>query len=362
MQAHKSELQTDKDKKIKIKKIKLKQLTDFARSSMRDPAFRDVAPISRLRAASQAKNPYGEPDDIALLLALYHDRCIGYHGLLPGVLNFQDQHSKIYWLVTFYLDPTYRGKGYGKLLVAEILGTGVDLATTGITKGAEAVYRRVGFRDLGELSYFQLRLDNPDQHTATLEHLKSGIQRFRARPVQQVSDKFRSAGTRQNPAICFQRGLKTVNWMIAHPWVVSRSEAREDVRHYHFSRVRDFFSVMALEIYRSDDRSPNGYVVLSVSRKRRKSAVKILDFHFENSEDVSIAGYLGLKFAADHRIDRLECSAALAPFYAGLATLKHDLKHKQRLYLFRPQRHDSPLAKLAPRIELNYCDSDTAFT
>jgi GNAT superfamily N-acetyltransferase len=349
-------------KRIKIKKIKLKQLDEFARRSTSESAFRDAAPISLIRAESQVKNPCGEPDDIALLLAFRDDLCIGYHGLLPGVLNNEAQQSKIYWLVTFYLDPAFRGKGYGKLLVAEILNFGVDLVTTGITQGAEAVYRKAGFRVLGELTYFQLRSGHPDQDTAILQNLESRAKTFKAKAVYQLSEKFSSAGTRQNAAIYFQRNLKTINWMIANPWVVSGSDAREDVEHYHFSRVRDLFKFIALEIYTPDGLIPKGYVVLSVSRKKNKSVVKILDFYFENSEDTFIAGDLALKYAANYRIYRLEYPTALELFFSGQPALKKDIKRKKRLYLYHPRSHDSPLGKLASKIELNYCDSDTAFT
>lgn len=362
MQARKREFQTDKDKKIKIKKVRLKQLAEFARRSMNDAAFRVAAPISLIRAESQVKNPCGEPDDIALLLALHSDRCIGYHGLLPGVLNNKAQQSKIYWLVTFYLDPAFRSKGYGKLLIAEILKFGVDLVTTGITKGAEAVYRKAGFQVLGELAYFQLRPVNPDQCTAALQNLKSRAKTFTAKTVGQLSEKFISADSRHNATVSFQRNLETINWMIVNPWVVSKSEAREDVGHYHFSRVRELFKFLAFEIFASGGQIPKGYVVLSISRKKNKSVVKILDFYFEDSDDTVIAGYLALKYAAEYRVNQLEYPAALEAFYAGQSLFNQDTKRKKRLYLYRPHSSGSPLAKLASKIELNYCDSDTAFT
>jgi hypothetical protein len=215
---------------------------------------------------------------------------------------------------------------------------------------------------LAELTYFQLRPLNPDQYTATLQNLKSRAKTFTAKPVYQLSEKFSSAVTRQNAAICFQRNLKTINWMIANPWVVSGSEARKDVEHYHFSRVRELFKFLALEIFAPGGQIPKGYVVLSISRKKNKSVVKILDFYFEDSEETVIAGYLALKYAADYRIDRLEYPTALALYFAGQPALKKAVKRKKRLYLFHPRSHDSPLARLASKIDLNYCDSDTAFT
>ncbi|MGD8447432.1 MAG: GNAT family N-acetyltransferase, partial [Desulfobacterales bacterium] len=129
---------------IKIKKVKLKDLDEFSQNALNDPAYQDIAPISLVRAASQVNNPLAEPDDITLLVALCKGRCIGYHGLLPGILKIDENYSKIYWLVTFYLDAGFRGQGHGKRLVSEIQNTAVDLVTTGITAGAEGAYRSMG--------------------------------------------------------------------------------------------------------------------------------------------------------------------------------------------------------------------------
>jgi hypothetical protein len=169
-------------------------------------------------------------------------------------------------------------------------------------------------------------------------------------------------GSRRNDVIFFQRNLEAINWMIANPWVISRSKARKDVERYHFSRVRDRFEFIALEIYEPGGRIPKGYTILSVSRKADKTVAKILDFYFEAPDDVFIAGYLGLKYAADARIGRLEYPAELNFFFSDQPAFKPNIKRKKRLYLYRPSSPDSPLAFVAPRIELNYCDSDTAFT
>jgi hypothetical protein len=49
-------------------------------------------------------------------------------------------------------------------------------------------------------------------------------------------------------------------------------------------------------------------------------------------------------------------------FSSRMCHPQYRLKKKKRQYLFYPKSHDSPLARLAEKIELNYCDSDTAFT
>ena len=133
------------DHKVTVRRIKLGDLADFARSIIDNPAYARVAPISLLRAESQSKNPMGTPDDIALVAAYHEQDCVGYMGLMPGRLSIRGRVSPITWMTTFFMDAGHRGKGYGKRLLAEIQELGVDLVATGITRNVEGLYRSVGF-------------------------------------------------------------------------------------------------------------------------------------------------------------------------------------------------------------------------
>jgi hypothetical protein len=150
--------------------------------------------------------------------------------------------------------------------------------------------------------------------------------------------------------------------MIRNPWVVSRAQARNEVRHYHFSRVRDLFRFIPLEIFAPDGKARKGYLVMSVSRNKNKTILKVLDFYFHNSDDIVIAALLAMEYARDYQADRLEYPAELAVFLGNQPDLIPMIKKKKRLYLFYPQSNCSPLSTVANKIELNYCDSDTAFT
>jgi GNAT superfamily N-acetyltransferase len=347
---------------LKIKKIKIKQLDEFACSCLNEPAFEEVAPISILRAKSQSKNPQAEPDDIALLVAMHEGRCVGYHGLLPGLIKNKDSVSKFYWLVTFYLAAAFRGKGYGKRLVTEIQHTKVDLVTTGITAAAAGVYRSEGFRQLGELPYYQLRPQNSEVLSTALQNLKPRAKVFTSKSVTQLAPKIAASAAQRESIISFQRDIQTINWMIGNPWVISRQDDRQDVDQYYFSRVRDLFEFVSLEIFAPDGIAPKGYLVLSISRNKNRTTIKLLDYYFHDSNDLFIAAYLTLKYANEYRADRLEFPVGLKNFWQSQTGLTQRVKKKKRLYLFYPRSNSSPLARLANKIQLDYCDSDTAFT
>ena len=382
-----------------IRKVKLKNLDEFSQNTLSDPAFQIVAPISLVRASSQAQNPHAEPDDITLLVALRDNRCIGYHGLLPGILKIDENYSKIYWGSTIYLDAGFRGQGHGKHLIREFQNTAVDLVITNISASAEGVYRSLGFKDLGDLPYCQLRLDRLNFMRADLQYqgdktvqsgvvgsnlnrlgswgyqltkkwvysivfqkLKTQKYIFKSKAVDQLDEEFKSLMTQQSPFASFHRDLDTLNWMLQHPWVVSKKDAAKDVQNYYFSRVRDLFKLVALEIFAPNEKNRKGFLILSLSCKKNRSVVKILDYYFYDPQDAFIAGYCGIKYARDLLADRIECPENLNGFFSQLPFLKRLIKRKKRLYLFYPKANDSPLAVSADKIKLDYCDGDTAFT
>ena len=384
---------------IKIKKIKLKDLDEFSQNALNDPAYQDLAPISLIRAGSQTKNPLAEPDDITLLVALCNDRCVGYHGVLPGVLKINENYSKVYWGSTIYLDAGFRGQGHGKNLIREIKNIAVDLVMTDISVSAEGVYRGMGFKTLGDLPYYQLRLDKlqimhtssqsgdnqPEQpsvfglifnqldcwryqlkkqmlYRIVFWKLKAKKNIFKSKLVNRLDEGLKSLLAQQSHSASFLRDLDTVNWMLQHPWVVSRKDAGKDVKNYYFSRVRDLFKLVALEIFTPDGSTRKGFLILSLSHKKKKSVVKILDYNFYDPQDTVIAGYFGIKYAKDLSADRIEYPESLNDFFEEQPLFKGLIKRKKRLYLFYPNSKESPLAVSAGKIKLDYCDGDTAFT
>ncbi|UCF95240.1 MAG: GNAT family N-acetyltransferase [Desulfobacterales bacterium] len=145
--------------RIRIEKITLKNLHDFACQSLTDTAFKETAPISLSRARAQARNPYALPDDVILVLAYVGERCVGYHGLLPGQFLREGNFSQVHWATTFFVAPDFRGRGLGELLIMEILKLNRDFAVTRMTVGAQQAYRKAGLRPLGILRYYQLRVE-----------------------------------------------------------------------------------------------------------------------------------------------------------------------------------------------------------
>jgi GNAT superfamily N-acetyltransferase len=347
---------------VRIERVRLADLPELAKRMQLDPAFEETAPLSLLRAASLRHNPHAAPGDAVLAIAYAEGRCVGYHGLLPGYLSDAGRSSPVSWLITFYVSPPWRGQGIGAALVESVTALGVDLVTTGITAGAEKTYRACGFRDLGELTYWQLRMERfrgwvkPLAYAAVAGLLREAAQRWGLQPASEIPRTAPRLDPGEPGAPRFLRSAATVGWMIAHPWVVSAEAAGPDLGGYYFSRVREHFAYLPMRVGAAE-----GFLV-SASRHRGRVHVKLLDLFFHHPADTASARNFTLAVGRRLCADRIDFP--MDPFPRGCAGRfgRRMVKRRRRLYLYRPRSADSPLAAAAGRIALDYCDSDTAFT
>ena len=391
------------DDQIRIEKIKIKDIGDFADRALRQPPFQAVAPISLRRASSQAKNPYGRPDDIALLVAFNADQCVGYHGLLPGLLKQGDRLNRVHWATAFYVSPEFRGQKIGRRLLEEIKNLKIDFIVTQMTESAERTYRNTGYKDIGRLTYFQLRADRlalaatlfgnagPFRekvaqqskplitvlqrihrsiyrgvksffYSTAIKDQRNQEHRFQWKMVDRIDESCWRHRTGHSNQPSFFRGIEAVNWMLHNPWVVSKKSGEKKSKNYYFSETRNIFKYLVIEVYRRKDRKPAGFVVLSVSHKKDKTRIKLLDFSLQDANTPEIIGYPVLKYAKKFLADRIEYPDYFRGYFQSLPWTKKLIKRQTRPYLFHPCGNDSPLAVSKEKILFDYCDGDTAFT
>lgn len=387
-----------KNKPIKLKKIRLKELHTFSLKALLDATYNQVLPISPHRALSQTNNPYGHPDDIALLIAFVNNRCVGYLGLMPGLIAHNGHYLKIFYMTTFFVLPDYRGVGIGNMLLYESKRLKVDILLIGMAQSARQAFDRAGFKRLGKLVYYQLQVNRLHYLSSFLENsfkfmankapkllklslIMNRVETFtyfiskkiyyrfvlnQARKekkdftytmVKKISDSSFSFSSHSK----FYRGIEAVNWMLKYQWILSAHEEKRPLDNYYFSSARDIFKYIAVEIYSSDRKSFKGFMVLSISRRRSNTMIKLLDCCFKELTDIDIAGFILLKYAQNFLADRVEIPTRLKNYFGRQACLKYLIKKKKRLYMFHPKGEDSPLKTALESIELSYCDSDIPF-
>jgi len=387
------------DRPITVERIRLADLPAYARS-FTGPAA-GGAPITCIRARSQSLNPYARPQDVALLAAICEGRVVGAHGVVPGLLARKGSLSRVHWSSAVYVEGAFRGRGVGRRLVEAFKSLAKDVAVpAGMTPGAEGLYRACGFQSTGRLNFFQLRVDRIERTPHWLrspaparffygqrtESLLGWLARQSWR--MQKTLFYRRALARLSPIdatwstvsrirhfdrvppydrTVFFRGTKAVNWMLAHPWVYSMDTAtiadlRDEVRHYYFTKTRPLFRYAAFELTGSRRDAERGFVVLSLSRSRKRSTVRILDHETRGSEAVRTAAGLALVAAGSILADRVEVPLELAVPFKNDPLLQPLIKGQSPCGLGAPASSHSPLARAMGRITLSLSDGDAGFT
>jgi GNAT superfamily N-acetyltransferase len=359
---------------IRIKEIRLNELDNFARPFLERPGPDDILPISPQRVLAHTHNPCARPDDTVLLAAFEGNICIGYHGLLPGLLRHDNGRSRVFWATTFYVSENHRGQGIGRLLISKIKASNVDFAVTGMTRAAEKTYLQSGLKTFGPLVYYQLQLKKSARNNFFHQILKrflsrrrlhrqiGDFQQFYYKRIDRIGRELKPIKAPAGDAPTFHRGIGMVNWMLKYPWVLSSDAAEVPKENYHFAWVRDIFKHMALEIHSRRDNALKGFMVLSVSIKKGETILKILDYYVKDLSDLRIILGVSLKLAAYHLADRIDIPAEFQDYFQNKFFKKYTMRKKKRAYAYYSASATSPLSSSIDQIALNYCDGDTAFT
>ncbi len=385
---------------IDIKPVCLKDLYAFAKDFEKEKKPGQVIPITVNRARSQMKNPYAAPDDVVLFTAWHGKKCVGYIGLLPGILAGKNKRHRILWGSTFYLADEYRGKGIGKMLLEQLRCQPLDFVVTRITPGACRLLIRFGMKTLGRLHYFQLRVEkihvlkkifdifnhsdkfqtdhglrrtewkNMERYFFRLEKrifygaaltlMKKKASPYKAVKVSAISRSDYFDSHQQPPN--FFRGPQVINWMLQNKWITSgKNDSKTGVK-YHFSASRRLFSYTAIKLFSGNNKKYLGFMIFSVAASKGKTILKVLDHSLEGVQAVPAALAVSLAHAADHRADRLELPEKLGDYLMKHVFFHKFLKKQKRRYIYYSQHKNSPLERVKGKIRLDYCDGDTAFT
>ncbi len=189
------------DKKIRIERIKVKDLHEFACRTVSRTKENDVIPITKHRALAHTNNPYADENDIGLLVAYIGNQCIGYLGLMPGLLKEGDKFSKVHWFSTWFVPPEFRKTSVGLLLMMNALSLKYDLIATGISNETERICRGLGFHELGPLDYYVINVDRMNFLALTFRLLRNILSKIRIK--SKITDAIIRASERIFYLYCF---------------------------------------------------------------------------------------------------------------------------------------------------------------
>jgi hypothetical protein len=393
-----NEMQTEE---IKIKTVYVKDLVNFASDIYKKNHTEVVVPINKKRAIAQANNPCAAPDDIGLLVGYLGESCIGYLGIMPGFVRSGNETWKMHWLTTWYVAPEYRKTSLAVMLMLRAMGLKYDLAVCGMSDEAGKIYSGLRFHKLGELEYNVINLRVIDPFNLTFRGIRKIFRRFGLaieipsklislgdclyRPlrkllyrglfklflkeleniqweeVDQIGADTEERKYESHNAV-FHRDPQIVNWMMQYKWIEEKNSLQEADLKYFFSEISDVFQYIAVKIYSLDWDKYKGFLILSFSKKNLDSVIKVLDYHFYEQDDYKYVVPLALKYAYVLQANYIEMPTCFGTYIQSILWLRSFLRKMQRNYYAYSKNKDSSLEALFNKIELNYCDGDTAFT
>ena len=64
--------------------VRIKDVEAFSRLTHEGAPWGTIVPIPTSRARAWSRNPYAQPDDVVMIVALLKGHCAGYIGLVSG--------------------------------------------------------------------------------------------------------------------------------------------------------------------------------------------------------------------------------------------------------------------------------------
>ena len=374
---------------VSIVRVRVSELEEFARRNGEEAGRGGVVAISPERARAQARNPYADPDDVALVAAYVDGRCEGYVGVLPGLMWDGARTRKVNSITTWYASPEMRGKKVGFRVLDAARDAGYDLFTTVFTESAARVFR-TSMREMPALTYrlVDLRRGVPwslvfrklaGTGEGTLPRVERGVfrparavllallaaryagaaARLRAREVQGL-DEADFAPLEADPTPRFVRGAPVVNWMLANPWITETPPPPDDPwRGYYFSRTRPLFRYAAWRFH--DERGGRaGFAVVSVTDHNGQRSVRLLDHELRAPADPDALLGLVLQYARRWGADVMVLPESMAPALRG-PVWRLLSRPAVRPYFCNLREPEGDMAGLLGRLRLDRCDCDVAF-
>lgn len=378
---------------VSILRVRVRELEEFARRTAEEARQGGVVAISPERARAQARNPFAQPDDVALVVAYVGGRCEGYMGLFAGCLREGGRDRRVTWMTTWYASPRVRRMKVGYRLLTAACEETTALIATVVSDDAAKVFRTSMMGDMPRLAYHIVDLRRAVPWSLLLRKVASRagargllprVERglfaparaallalltaryaaaaaaARLRPVEVSSLDDDDFAPVPADAVRFVRGARVVNWMLAHPWVTEASTPPDDGwRDYYFSRTRPLFRYTAYRFH-TEAGGRAGFAVLGVTEERGHRAVRLLDHELRGPADAEALLGLVLQYARRWRADSLVLAESLGPALRG-PVWRVLSRRTSRPYFCNLAEPDGELAALLKRAQLDRCDADVAF-
>ncbi|OFY63532.1 MAG: hypothetical protein A3H98_08435 [Bacteroidetes bacterium RIFCSPLOWO2_02_FULL_36_8] len=289
---------------IDIKLLNKKLLIEFINHSNYNTL--DIVPITEHRALSQIQNPRLHENDILLLLAYKEKELVGYLGVLPDKINFNNKFEKCGWLSCLWVKPEQRGFQIAKLLLDKCFEVWENrILATEFTKNAKKLYDKTNFFSDLKIIYGIRLYIRSDLHTLLppkkrlykklifflktadalinfLFDLRFFFWKFKIynatieymNLLDNEVEEFISVKLRHQ---LFKRGITELNWIINNPWILATPDKDIKNNKYYFSSYDKSFNFYALKI-----RNSNKQLIAFMIFSKRNQILKLPYCYYED--------------------------------------------------------------------------------
>jgi ribosomal protein S18 acetylase RimI-like enzyme len=273
-------------------------------------------PITKQRALSICHNPRAEKDDPALLVAYQDNQVVGYLGILPDKVFFNNADHKLGWLTGWWVDPCLATKGVGAILLYKALNAYRDrvgvsggskearkvlhasqkFVTLEPLKGLDIRFRfnatRAILRKFPWMKIFRIGFKIADVMLDEIVNLRRLFWERRTHIRQRLTFEYVSSIDAETGRFIerhyqhdlTRKGKADLDWIMTYPWIVSAPQKDSASRRYYFSSISARFFYLGVKVFEQNN-GMVGFLMLSV----RNDRMRVVYSHFENRHAPSIA-------------------------------------------------------------------------
>ncbi len=219
-------------------------------------------PIGPLRAQAQHHNPRAEPSDRVLWCILSsEEKLVAYRLIVPGTLYHKEKVLKMAWYSCLWVDPSHRGKGYGKQLtnlaleewkykIAFVNASPASLSLYSNIDGCRIMYKNKGTRYyftselatilpikkpvLGKFTFLIKPVDFIINSLTGLTRKAKDVA-VDYKIIERLSDEEEAFIKQFDQENLSKRRKTEMNWLVDYPWVIESSAQNPYTTRYHFS-------------------------------------------------------------------------------------------------------------------------------
>jgi len=273
-------------------------------------------PITKQRALSFCQNPRAEKDDPVLLVAYQDNRVIGYLGILPDKIFFNNADHKLGWLTGWWVDPSIATKGVGAILLYKALNmyrerVGVAGGSKEARKALHASQKFVALDPLKGIAIrFRLNLSKTilrkfpwmkifrvgfkvadvlldeivDIRGFFWERRNTIRQRLTFEYGSSIDEETGRFVERHHHHDLTRKGKADLDWIMTWPWIISAPQKDSASRRYYFSSTSARFFYLGVKVF-----EPNNGMIGFLMLRIRNARMSVVYSHFESRNAPTIA-------------------------------------------------------------------------